>query len=47
MFRILIVRINFFNIDQVIKTKKMSVREIVSCLIGGQGFISCYFKGKC
>jgi hypothetical protein len=38
---------NFIDIEQVNKTKEMSLREIVSSLIGGQGIISCYCKGKC
>ncbi|XP_025198728.1 uncharacterized protein LOC112597034 [Melanaphis sacchari] len=38
---------NFIDIEQVNKTKEMSLREIVSSLTGGQGFFSCYCKGKC
>lgn len=38
---------NFIDIEQVNKRKEMSLREIVSSLTGGQGFFSCYCKGKC
>lgn len=37
----------FININQVIKTKEISLWEIVSCVMDSQGLFNCYYQRKC